>query len=954
MSELVSPGISIPLSDESAYPSSGAGTVPLIVIATEQDKTAPDGITTAAYTTAAEAGRVKLITSQRDLLLNYGNPVFKTFSGTALHGHELNEYGLLAAHSFLGISNRAYVLRADIDLSAIEGSTTAPAADPADGTYWLSSAATSWGVKRWDGTRWVSQTVRIPEYVNIGPGDVPLNSYGLEGDFAMVYFDSAGDTIGEFKLCQKVVSSNVSVTPQWYEVGTQEWQEFMSPGAEREFMKGTHLQIPSSTRPAANGGGALLTGDVFLQTTPLNNGSVISLKVYDDVLGQWVNPLSGYSSGLGYTAATSRERYTAFTTYNPGQTIAAGELWFDTTAMTFRIHNGNSTTTATSSAFTNVSVVAGITTSNTNVAFNVNINDGVDIPVYLDVDNTGNADSHGANVSLASIAQCFNNAFGDALANTSTNYSTGTTASVSGSRLVITNSRGYDILITAGTIPGLTPSDINLVADVPYSNWSALDFTIDDDTPVGTITDGTLWYQLLSSTAIDILKLDEANGWVDYTDGNITLAASAPTARAVDDLWIDTSDLENFPVIYRYSSANTWVQVDNTDQVSSDGIVFADFRSEPGAAIDADAPSTLLYPANILGWNKRYSAGNVKRWVVDHEFDGTVIGDRWVDFSGNSSTGAPLMLRKAQRSVVVGALQAAIAGNDDIRNEINRFNLIACPGYTELFDEMLTLQVDRKETAFIVVDPPLRLSAASTATQAWATNSNNASENGEDGLVSSSQYAAVYYPHGLTTNVTGGSVVVPSSHMALRTIAYNDQVAFPWLAPAGFPRGVITNATGLGYVDAVTGEFVSVALSEGQRDSLYLNRINPIGNFPGRGLAVYGQKTLSPTETAMDRVNVARLVVYIRERLDDIMRPFLFLPNDDITRQDAKVVVDRFLGQLVTTRGLFDFLTVCDSSNNTQARVTRKELWMDIAIQPVPDVEFIYIPIRIQNTLGAG
>jgi hypothetical protein len=113
------------------------------------------------------------------------------------------------------------------------------------------------------------------------------------------------------------------------------------------------------------------------------------------------------------------------------------------------------------------------------------------------------------------------------------------------------------------------------------------------------------------------------------------------------------------------------------------------------------------------------------------------------------------MLRKAQRAVIVRAMQAALASNDELRNETNRFNLIAAPGYPELFDEMITLNVDRKETAFILVDPPFRLKADATSTQAWSTNSNNATENGEDGLVSSTPYAGVYYPHGLTTNLDG-------------------------------------------------------------------------------------------------------------------------------------------------------------------------------------------------------
>jgi phage tail sheath protein FI len=299
-------------------------------------------------------------------------------------------------------------------------------------------------------------------------------------------------------------------------------------------------------------------------------------------------------------------------------------------------------------------------------------------------------------------------------------------------------------------------------------------------------------------------------------------------------------------------------------------------------------------------------------------------------------------------------MQSAIVSNDDIRSEINAYNVIAAPGFPEMLDEMVSLSTDRRNTAFVIADTPFRLKADATSTKNWATNANNASENGEDGLVSSSPYAAVYYPSALTTNLDGTNVVVPPSHVALRTLAFNDQVSYPWFAPAGFQRGLVQNATSVGFVDPATGEYTSVTLNEGQRDTLYANKINPIASFPGRGLAVFGQKTLNPTASALDRINVARLIVYIRERLDDIVKPFLFEPNDAITRQNAKNVVDGLLSNLVMQRGLFDFVTVCDNSNNTAARIDRNELYIDIAIQPVKAVEFIYIPIRIQNTLGTS
>ena len=108
--------------------------------------------------------------------------------------------------------------------------------------------------------------------------------------------------------------------------------------------------------------------------------------------------------------------------------------------------------------------------------------------------------------------------------------------------------------------------------------------------------------------------------------------------------------------------------------------------------------------------------------------------------------------------------------------------------------------------------------------------------------------------------------------------------------------------------------------------------------------------------SALNRVNVARLVAYLRYQLGVLAKPFLFEPNDDQTRRELKAAVDSMLLELVGQRALYDFVTVCDKSNNTAARIDRNELWLDIAIEPVKAVEFIYIPLRIQNTgtIAAG
>jgi phage tail sheath protein FI len=241
------------------------------------------------------------------------------------------------------------------------------------------------------------------------------------------------------------------------------------------------------------------------------------------------------------------------------------------------------------------------------------------------------------------------------------------------------------------------------------------------------------------------------------------------------------------------------------------------------------------------------------------------------------------------------------------------------------------------------------LTPDATSLNEWATNVSAAVEDNDDGLVSRDEYLGVYYPWGFTSDNFGNNIVVPPSHMMLRTIALSDQVSYPWFAPAGTRRGGITNATSTGFVNN-EGEFVATALNEGQRDTLYANNINPITFITGAGLVAYGQKTRARAASALDRINVARLVIYMRSQLTALAKPYIFEPNDKITRDEIKQSAESLLLELVGQRALFDYLVVCDESNNTPARIDRNELYLDIAIEPVKAVEFIYIPLRLKNT----
>ena len=531
------------------------------------------------------------------------------------------------------------------------------------------------------------------------------------------------------------------------------------------------------------------------------------------------------------------------------------------------------------------------------------------------------------------------------------------------------------------------------------SNWQVLTFTASSDAPTALTTDGRIWYSSIVDE-VDML-IHDGSKWVGYqsatspfyavADGDKTdpagpiVSATEPTVQSDGtalkngDLWISTADVENYPKIYKYNGSTLkFALLDNGDQTTEDGVLFGDARYNTAGAnsdtegtiaallvsdfVDIDAPDPALYPKGMLLWNLRRSGFNVKKFVrnyVNTATDNIRFGDesqsayyahRWVTESGNQTNGAGSFGRKAQRKVVIQALQSLVNSNQKIRDDESRiFNLMACPGYSELIGEMVTLNYDRSLSAFIVGDSPFRLTPDATSLNNWGKNVALATEDNDDGLVTSDEYLGIFYPSLFTSDNAGNNVVVPASHGILRTIALSDSVSFPWFAPAGTRRGGITNASAAGYIDS-EGEFVSTALNEGQRDTLYSNNINPVTFLTGAGLVNYGQKTRAKGASSLDRINVARLVIYLRGQLKKLAKPYIFEPNDKITRDEIKAQADSLLLELVGQRALYDFLVVCDESNNTPSRIDRNELYLDIAIEPVKAVEFIYIPLRLKNT----
>ena len=470
-----------------------------------------------------------------------------------------------------------------------------------------------------------------------------------------------------------------------------------------------------------------------------------------------------------------------------------------------------------------------------------------------------------------------------------------------------------------------------------------------DAEPTGTPLNGALWYNN-TRTDLDILTR-KSSGWSRKQDSDIQYSVTEPTQKksgaALDtgDIWVNTGAVErNRPAMYQWNGT-VHVLHDNTDQTTQDGVVFADFTDETRTALVSGAitaitgaPDYQLYPAGMLAVNMSMSKNTVRAY--------NAASGGWRNAATNHADGSGAFGRLAQRKVVTIAMQAAVAGNEDLRDPMRNFTLLAAPGYPELADELVTLNSDRGETGFILLDTPMRKTP--TEATAWVQGV-GASENGEDGLVTKNTYSAVYYPAGRSTTPAGVTVTVPPTHMALYQYAYNDNISYQWFAPAGLTRGVVQNASAVGYI-TTEEEFKAVALTQGQRDSMYSKKMNPIATYPSEGVVFWGQKSLHSTTSALDRVNVARLVAYLRERFDEISRPFLFEPNDTPTRARIANVFEGFMSDILAKRGVTDFAIVCDESNNTSARIDRNELYVDVAIAPTKSTEFIYIPIRIVNT----
>jgi hypothetical protein len=359
----------------------------------------------------------------------------------------------------------------------------------------------------------------------------------------------------------------------------------------------------------------------------------------------------------------------------------------------------------------------------------------------------------------------------------------------------------------------------------------------------------------------------------------------------------------NYPV-GEYPNASNYIRVDKVNlptnyYLANDGVTVS--KDGVGVSYSGSLPAT--------GSGSFYSAqGSVN------------AGAKF--FSAINGSGESQGVAAANYTVALSLL----ANKDEYQ-----FNIVSTPGllynnssFTSTVGQFIALAENRGD-CIAVVDLVATGSAVTNVTAQAATLN--------------SSYAATYWPWLQIKSATGRNEWVPAGTVIPGVYAFTDASSAPWFAPAGLVRG------GIGGVIQAERK-----LTKGDRDTLYSAKVNPIATFPGSGISVFGQKTLQTKASALDRVNVRRLLIELKKFIGDQARNLVFEQNTIATRNKFLATVNPYLESVVQRQGLYAYRVVMDDTNNTADVVDRNQLVGQIFIQPAKTIEFVVLDFTIEPT----
>lgn len=366
------------------------------------------------------------------------------------------------------------------------------------------------------------------------------------------------------------------------------------------------------------------------------------------------------------------------------------------------------------------------------------------------------------------------------------------------------------------------------------------------------------------------------------------------------------------PVENYIETIGEYVNNSNYVRVSAVNLPTLDYLGTDGLTINSDS-SNVLYTSSLPIASSGSFFG-----AVGSIFNADEFNKYFKDIDNTNTQG----LEASDYTNIISVLE---------NTEDYQFNIITAPGlvyeltnHSTPLDSIISLAETRGDCIAVVDLVEHGDTVSGATTQAASINSS---------------YAASYWPWLQTQSATGRNEWVPASVVIPGVYAFTDNSSAPWFAPAGLVRGGIT-----GVIQAER------RLTRTQRDTLYSKKVNPIASFPGQGISVFGQKTLQTKASALDRVNVRRLLIELKKFIGDQARNLVFEQNTIATRNRFLATVNPYLESVVQRQGLYAYRVVMDDTNNTADVVDRNQLIGQIFIQPAKTAEFIVLDFTIEPT----
>jgi hypothetical protein len=345
---------------------------------------------------------------------------------------------------------------------------------------------------------------------------------------------------------------------------------------------------------------------------------------------------------------------------------------------------------------------------------------------------------------------------------------------------------------------------------------------------------------------------------------------------------------------------------------------------------DASFPTLAGAYSGSINLNDNQTSINTRKFMIPFQygFDGyqpNRVISLGSDIVAGNSQGWDMSSTSAAGTVAFRKAINAVSNADEFD-----MNMLAIPGAIHRLHSSVTTYAkdmcEDREDVFFVMDAGIKGDSIATVANAVQSFDSN--------------YTSVYHPWVKILDTDRNKPTwVPPSVVLPGVMAFNDSVAAEWFAPAGLNRGGLPNV-----ID------VESRLTRAERDTLYDNRINPIASFPGQGVTVFGQKTLQGKPSALDRVNVRRLLIAVKKYIASSTRYLVFEQNTSQTRNRFLSIVNPYLDSIQQRQGLFAFRVVMDETNNTPDVIDRNILVGEIYLQPTRTAEFIVLDFNIQPT----